>query len=58
VSDLFDSLRESYVVDTPLLHEEVTRRRSARIVFVGFTYNFGVAGKKSKDDGLKFDNSL
>jgi outer membrane receptor protein involved in Fe transport len=58
VSDLFNSLKESYVLDTPLLHEEVTRRRSARIVYVGFLYNFGKPAKKQKDDPLKFDNSL
>jgi outer membrane receptor protein involved in Fe transport len=58
VSDLFDSLRESVLLDTPLLHEEVTRRRSARIVYVGFLYNFGQPGKKPKDDPLKFDNTL
>jgi len=57
-SDLFNSLKESVLLDTPLLHEEVTRRRSARIVYLGFLYNFGQPAKKTKDDPLKFDNSL
>lgn len=46
------------MLDTPLLHQESTRRRSARIVYVGYIYNFGKPVKKSKDDPLKFDNSL
>lgn len=58
VSDLFNSLKETSVLDTPLLHEESTRRRSARIVYAGLIYTFGQPAKKSKDDPLKFDNSL
>ncbi|HVS53175.1 MAG TPA: TonB-dependent receptor [Opitutaceae bacterium] len=58
VSDLFDSLKERTVIDTPTLHDDITRRRSSRIVYAGFSYNFGRAAKKKKDDGLQFDNSL
>ena len=58
VSDLFNSLKEGSSINTPLLRQEIVRRRSARIVQVGFTYNFGKAAKKSKDDTLKFDNAL
>lgn len=58
VSDLFNTMRESSRIDTPILRQEVVRRRSARIVYVGLIYRFGKAPKKSKDDGLKFDNAL
>jgi outer membrane receptor protein involved in Fe transport len=58
VSDVFNSLKERTVIDTPILHDENTRRRSARIVYAGFTYNFGKPGKKPKDDSLPFDNQL
>ena len=58
VSDLFNSLKETNVLDTPLLKETVMRRRSSRIVYLGFIYNFGAPAKKNKDDSLKFDNSL
>jgi len=58
VSDVFNSLKERSLVDTPTLHEQITRRRSSRLIFAGFIYNFGKAGKKSKDDTLPFDNSL
>lgn len=57
VSDLFDSLREHTVIDTPILHDDITRRRSSRIVYAGFIYTFGKPPKKQKDD-LQFDTSL
>ena len=58
VSDVFNSLRETIVLDTPALHEETVRRRSTRIIYAGFSYNFGKPAKKSKDDGMSFDNAL
>jgi len=58
VSDLFNSLKETTVLDTPALREEIVRRRSSRIVYLGFLYNFGQPAKKAKDEQLKFDNSL
>ena len=58
VSDLFNSLSDKVELDTPGLREEFVRRRSSRVIYVGFTYNFGQPSKKSKDDTLKFYNSL
>ena len=58
VSDLFDSLRERTVIDTPVLHDILLRRRSARIVYAGLTYNFGSPAKAKKDDALQYDNQL
>ncbi len=57
VSDVFNSLKERTAVETPTLHEEITRRRSSRILYAGFTYTFGKPSKKPKED-LQFDNSL
>lgn len=57
VSDIFNSLEDRTVLDTPTLHQEVTRRRSARIIYAGFIYNFGKGEKKAKDEALQFDNS-
>ena len=57
ISDLFNSLKDSTVIDTPLLKEVFTRRRSSRIVYVGFSYSFGQQSKR-KDDALKFDESI
>ena len=58
VSDVFNSLKERTLIDTPVLHDEIMRRRSARIVYVGFIYNFGKPTKKSKDDMLQYDNQF
>lgn len=58
VSDLFNSLKERTVIDTPVLHDDITRRRSSRIVYAGFVYTFGHSAKKKKDDSLQFDNQL
>jgi outer membrane receptor protein involved in Fe transport len=58
VSDLFNSLKESSLLDTPLLKEEITRRRSARIIYLGFSYNLGRPARKPKDESLKFDEQI
>jgi hypothetical protein len=58
VSDVFDSLREHTVIDTPTLHDEITRRRSSRIIYAGFIYNFGQPARKGKKDDLQFDTTL
>lgn len=57
ISDLFNSLKERSTIDTPTLHDEIVRRRSARIVFAGLAYSFGKPAKK-KDETLQFDNGL
>jgi len=58
ISDLFNSLKESSLLDTPLLKEEITRRRSSRIVYLGLSYSFGQQSKKPRDETLKFDESI
>jgi outer membrane receptor protein involved in Fe transport len=55
VSDIFNSLRSSTIVDTPQLYEKLIRRRSARIIYAGFTYTFGNQKKKKE---IEFDNRL
>lgn len=57
ISDLFDSLKERTVISTPALRDDITRRRSSRIIYAGFVYNLGKTSKKSKDD-LQFDTTL
>ena len=55
VSDVFNSLRNRTLIDTPDLYEKIIRRRSARIIYAGFTYTFGNQKKKKE---LEFDNKL
>ena len=54
VSDLFNSLRNNTIIDTPELYEKIIRRRSARIIYAGFTYTFGNQKKKE----IEYDNRL
>ncbi len=58
ISDAFNSLRMKSIIDTPEIQRYENRKRSARIIYCGFTYNFGNSGKKQKESGLKYDNQL
>jgi outer membrane receptor protein involved in Fe transport len=60
ISDVLNSMRSNTLIDTPELYEKAIRKRSARVVYIGFTYLFGNANnnKKDKDNQLKFDNQL
>jgi outer membrane receptor protein involved in Fe transport len=58
VSDLFNTLRNNYLIDTPDLKRQEYRRRSSHFVYIGFTYNFGNSGKKQNENSLKYDNQL
>ena len=55
ISDLFHSLKDETVLDTPTLHDDAVRRRSARIFSAGLIWNFG-APAKGKPDVFQFDN--
>ena len=56
VSDLFNSEKEETILDTPVLHDDFTRRRNTRYLYVGLVYSFGSKKKKGKDDVLQFEN--
>ena len=58
VSDLFNTLTNNSLLDTPELYQKVIRKRSARMIYLGFSYTFGKELKKSKENSLKFDNQL
>ncbi|MDP4271012.1 MAG: TonB-dependent receptor [Bacteroidota bacterium] len=58
VSDVFNSLRNNTVIDMPGMYEKISRKRSARMIYAGFTYSFGNPKKKSKDMPMKFDDQL
>ncbi|MDP4271731.1 MAG: TonB-dependent receptor, partial [Bacteroidota bacterium] len=58
VSDVFNSLRNSTVIEMPGLYEKISRKRSARMIYAGFTYSFGNSKKKTKDSPMKFDDQL
>ncbi len=56
VSDVFNSLKEETKLNTPVLQDDYTRRRSARIFSLGLVYTFGTTKAKAKGDVLEYDN--
>jgi hypothetical protein len=55
ISDIFNSLKNRSIIDTPELYEKIIRRRSARIIYAGITYTFGNQKKKKE---IEYDNKL
>ncbi len=58
VSDIFNTNRNSYILDTPDLYRSEMRKRSSQTIYLGFSYNFGSTPKKPKDNAIKYDNQL
>jgi len=56
VSDVFNTFRNNSELDTPLLYDKTIRRRSPRIIYAGFVFNFGKSNDKQKEEQLKFEN--
>lgn len=57
VSDIFNTMKWRYIIDTPLLYQEVIRKRKSQIVYLGFSYRFGIGNKKNGEE-LIFDNRM
>jgi outer membrane receptor protein involved in Fe transport len=53
-SDLFNTMRWVEIIDTPLLTEEVARKRKSQYIFIGFTWRFGMIAKKASNE-IQFD---
>jgi len=58
VSDVFASLIFESVVDTDLLFRQTNYGRNRQIVQVGFTYNLRHSGKRSKVEGIPFEDAI
>jgi len=58
ISDVLNSLTQKSIIDTPDIQRQENRKRTARIIYCGFTYNFGNSGKKQNGENPKYDNSL
>lgn len=57
VTDLLDTYRKSYTLDTPQLKQKVEKRRNPRIFYIGVSWQFG-AGKKHPENSLEYDEGL
>lgn len=58
VSDLLKTQRQKTELNTTGLQQVSTGRRDARISFIGISYRFGKAIKKTNEDKMQFDDSL
>jgi hypothetical protein len=58
VADLFNTLKRTSELNTPLLKQTVVNARDARIVYFGFTYYFGTQAKKTKEETIKYDDGI
>lgn len=57
VTDLFDTYRKSFTLDTPELKQKVEKRRNPRIFYIGAAWKFGGTGKK-ENTKLEYDEGL
>ena len=58
VTDVFNTLKREYALNTLSLNQTVVNKRDSRIVYLGFTYRFGAQEKKSKEEQLRYDDNL
>lgn len=58
VTDLFDTYRKSYTLDTPELKQKVEKRRNPRIFYIGVSWQFGGNKGKKHNVNLEYDEGL
>lgn len=58
VTDLFDTYRKSYSLDTPELKQKVEKRRNPRIFYIGFSWQFGGGKSKRHQPDVEYDEGL
>lgn len=56
-SDLFSSLKQKTELNIPSLKQVTVGRRDGLIVYLGFSYRFGII-KKVKDESMQFENAM
>lgn len=57
VTDLLDTYKLSYTLDTPALNQKVEKRRNPRIIYVGLSWNFG-GGSKSQHHDVEYEEEM
>lgn len=58
VTDLFDTYRKSYTLDTPELKQKVEKRRNPRIFYLGISWQFGGNKNKKHNANPEYDEGL
>lgn len=57
VTDLLDTYRKSFTLDTPQLKQKVESRRNPRIFYIGVSYQLGKSKKKNQAT-LEYDENM
>ncbi len=58
VTDLLDTYRKSYTLDTPQMKQKVEKRRNPRIFYVGLSWRFGQGSGKKGQTGIDYDEGM
>ncbi len=58
VTDLLDTYRKSYTLDTPKLKQKVEKRRNPRIFYIGVSWQFGAGKGKKHQTEVEYDEGL
>lgn len=58
VTDLFDTYRKSYTLDTPELKQKVEKRRNPHIFYIGVAWQFGGSKGKKHNTNMEYDEGL
>lgn len=58
ISDLFKTLQYKTELNSAYLNQTAVGKRDAQIFYLGISYRFGKAVKKSNEVKLQFDNNL
>ena len=57
ISDVFNTFKKVYTINTPELKQRLEQRRDSRILYIGVVWNFGITSQNTKPN-LKYDESL
>lgn len=58
VTDLFDTYKKSFTLDTPDLKQKVEKRRNPRIFYVGVSWQFAASKDKKKQRKIEYDEEM
>lgn len=58
VTDLLDTYRKSYTLDTPELKQKVEARRNPRIFYIGLSWQFGTGKNKKHHTEVEYDEGM
>lgn len=58
VTDLFDTYKKSFTIDTPELKQKVDKRRNPRIFYIGLAWQFAASKGKKNQGKIEYDEEM